>query len=220
MTDDGLPPDVAGSTRPEKQRIPARAPKSSTPWIAAGAVFFLVVAGALAFITGADDDPGDGPGSVADGSSDAGAGPQPPEGVEVVEVSSRSHVDGDVVYDTVPGVGGDHADVWINCGFYADEQSEEQAVHSLEHGAVWIAYRPDLPAVEVEQLRALAAQPYTLVTPVEGLDSALVASAWGARVELDAVDAPQLDEFLEFFRQGPQTPELGAPCSGGVGTPS
>jgi len=89
----------------------------------------------------------------------------------------------------------------------------------LEHGAVWIAYRPDLPEDQVAELQALAAQPYTLVTPVEGI-SDVVASAWGARLELDGVDDPRLAEFLEFFRQGPQTPEPGAPCTSGVGTPS
>jgi hypothetical protein len=120
----------------------------------------------------------------------------------------------------VPGVGGDHADVWVNCGFYPEPQSEEQAVHSLEHGAVWIAYRPGLPDEQMSELQALAAQPFTLVTPVEGLPADVVASAWGARLELDGVDDPRLLEFLEFFRQGPQTPEPGAPCTSGVGTPA
>ncbi len=93
-------------------------------------------------------------------------------------------------------------------------------MHSLEHGAVWIAWAIDRTSPRTKlQSCALAAQPYTLVTPVEGI-SDVVASAWGARLELDGVDDPRLAEFLEFFRQGPQTPEPGAPCTSGVGTPS
>lgn len=219
VTDDGLPPDVAGS-RPDKQRIPARPPASSTKWIVAVVVTVLVVAGVVALVSHSDGVQSDDAVPVELTPVDPEDAPQPPDGVEQVEVSTRSHVDGDVEYETVPGVGGDHADVWVNCGFYPEVQSEEQAVHSLEHGAVWIAYRPDLPEAQVRELQALASQPFTLVTPVEGLAAPVVASAWGARVELDDVDDPQLLEFLEFFRQGPQTPEPGAPCTSGVGTPS
>lgn len=219
VTDDGLPPGVAGS-RPDKERIPARPPASSAPWIVAVVVTLLVVAGVVAFVSGSDDVSNEDAVPMELTPVDPEDAPRPPDGVEQVEVSTRSHVEGDVEYETVPGVGGDHADVWINCGFYPDAQSEEQAVHSLEHGAVWIAYRPDLPEGQLAELRALAAQPFTLVTPVDALSGDVVASAWGARLELDGVDDPRLSEFLEFFRQGPQTPEPGAPCTSGVGTPS
>ena len=100
------------------------------------------------------------------------------------------------------------------------EEQDYPAAATSKDGAVWIAYRPDLPEEQVDELRALAAQPFTLVTPVDGLPTDVVASAWGARIELDGVDDPRLLEFLEFFRQGPQTPEPGAPCSSGVGTPA
>ncbi len=92
-------------------------------------------------------------------------------------------------------------------------------MHSLEQGSL-NRLPPDLPEEQVDELRALAAQPFTLVTPVDGLPTDVVASAWGTRIELDGVDDPRLLEFLEFFRQGPQTPEPGAPCTSGVGTPA
>ncbi len=50
--------------------------------------------------------------------------------------------------------------------------SNENAVHSLEHGAVWITYRPDLPGGQVETLRDLAqGQTYILVSPYPDLPS-------------------------------------------------
>ncbi len=192
---------------------------SATRWIVAGVLAVLVVAGVVAVLSGGDDDRLD----VANRGElvpvDEGERNQPPEGVTAVPVESQSHVEGDVEYATVPGAGGDHAPVWVNCGFYPTAQIEEQAVHSLEHGAVWIAYRPDLSGSELDQLVDVAAQPFTLVTPVEGLDAPVVATAWGARIEVGNADDPALAEFLTFFRQGPQTPEPGAPCTGGVGTP-
>lgn len=220
MTDDGLPPDVAGSPKPDKQRIPATGSSSSTPWIVGGVVAVLLVAGLVAVVSGSGEQEVDDATPMDLTPVDPEESAQPPDGVEQIDVTTRSHVEGDVEYESVPGVGGDHADVWVNCGFYPEPQSEEQAVHSLEHGAVWIAYRPGLPEEQMSELQALAAQPFTLVTPVEGLPADVVASAWGARLELDGVDDPRLLEFLEFFRQGPQTPEPGAPCTSGVGTPA
>src|SRR5919106_1309524 len=67
------------------------------------------------------------------------------EGVESFGKQSNDHVSGTVPYDQTPPVGGDHAAKWQNCGFYSEPVANENAVHSLEHGAVWIAYKPGLP---------------------------------------------------------------------------
>lgn len=131
---------------------------------------------------------------------------------------SRNHVEGAVDYPQTPPVGGDHAGVWVNCGSYADPVPAEMAVHTLEHGAVWIAHQPDLPAGEVEQLTALAeANDFVLVSPVEGATSPVVATAWGKQLLLDRVDDERLAVFVTKYANGPQTPEPGAPCTGGVG---
>ena len=42
----------------------------------------------------------------------------PLEGVESFEIPSRFHTEGPVLYEQNPPVGGDHAPVWQNCGFY------------------------------------------------------------------------------------------------------
>ncbi|MPZ29305.1 MAG: DUF3105 domain-containing protein, partial [Micromonosporaceae bacterium] len=47
----------------------------------------------------------------------------------------------------------------------------------------------------------------------------VVASAWGKQLPLDSADDPRLKEFVRTFAQGPQTPEPGAPCTGGAGEP-
>ena len=45
----------------------------------------------------------------------------------------------------------------------------------------------------------------------------MVATAWGRQLAQDSVDLPRLSAFVDTFAQGPQTPELGAPCTGGMG---
>jgi hypothetical protein len=141
----------------------------------------------------------------------------PIDGVREYEVAAATHVTTDVDYAQTPPVGGEHDAVWQNCGFYDEPVVDEHAVHSLEHGAVWLTYSPTLPAADVAVLRDLAAQhSYLLVSPHDGATS-VVASAWGVQLELDGVTDERLDPFLVRYLQGPQTPEPGASCSGGIG---
>ena len=144
-----------------------------------------------------------------------------PDGTRAVEVGSAEHVAGEVDYAEEPPVGGDHNAVWQNCGTYTEPVPEENAVHSLEHGAVWITYRPDLGDGQVGELERQAdGETHVLVSPRPDLPAPIVASAWGQQLELDDAGDPRLDEFVRAFQQGPQTPELGALCSGGNGTPA
>ncbi len=144
---------------------------------------------------------------------------KPPEGVKSFEVGPGGmHTEGEVDYAQSPPVGGEHNPIWQNCGFYDEPVGNEYAVHSLEHGAVWITYGPDLPQGEVERLRDLAqSEDYVLVSLYPDLDSPVVASAWGKQLSLKSAEDPDLERFIRAYVQGSQTPERGAPCSGGIG---
>ncbi|MDP8950460.1 MAG: DUF3105 domain-containing protein [Actinomycetota bacterium] len=156
---------------------------------------------------------------IVDARQKAASGP--PGGVESYEGLSRDHVPGNVNYEQSPPVGGPHNDIWQNCGFYEEPIRDENAVHSLEHGAVWITYSPDLPQDEIEGLRDLAqSNDYVLVSPYPDLDSPVVASAWGKQLSLESAEDPDLERFIGAYTQGPQTPEPGAACTGGIGDPA
>ena len=143
-----------------------------------------------------------------------------PTGVQTFEITERTHVDGKVDYPQSPPVGGNHAQVWQNCGYYADQVTPENAVHSMEHGAVWITYRPDLAEEQIESLRTLArSQDHIIVSPYAGLRSPVVASSWGRQMELPSATDPRLQRFIETFRQSKSAPESGGPCTGGEGEP-
>jgi hypothetical protein len=139
------------------------------------------------------------------------------EGVQEFDGLSAEHVDTDVDYPESPPVGGDHNPVWLNCGVYTEPVPDVNVVHSLEHGAVWLTYQPDLDEGQVSTLEDFASDyDYTVVSPYEGQESPVVATAWGLQLELDSADDPRLAAFVEKYVQGPQTPELGASCIGGV----
>jgi hypothetical protein len=148
------------------------------------------------------------------------AAEDPIEGVEEFSDLTNNHVAGDVQYAQNPPVGGDHNAVWQNCGVYSQPVTEENGVHSLEHGAVWVTYDPELPADQVEELTAQAANNnFVLVSPREDLPSPVVLSAWGVQLQLDDASDDRVGVFLEKYVRGPQTVEPGAPCTGGTGTP-
>ncbi len=141
-------------------------------------------------------------------------------GLKTYSGLGHNHVSGTVDYPQTPPVGGDHASIWQNCGYYSHPIVNTQGVHSMEHGAVWITYDPNLSAEQVTVLRNLAkSQTYVLVSPFPGLPSPVVATAWGAQLQLPSATDAELANFVNYYRQGPQTREPGAPCSGAAGTP-
>jgi predicted small secreted protein len=143
----------------------------------------------------------------------------PLAGVTSYSNLSRDHTKEPVDYPQSPPVGGPHNPIWQNCGFYSKPVRDENAVHSMEHGAVWITYAPDLPKDQVEKIKSLTQKSYVLASPYPGLPAPLVASAWGKQLRLNSTNDPRLEQFVRAYRQGPQTPEPGAPCRGGVGSP-
>lgn len=132
--------------------------------------------------------------------------------VTVYDYQPEEHTTDPVEYTESPPVGGQHDPIPQTCGFYDQEISSEKAVHSLEHGAVWITYDPALSDGDVNTLKSRLTENYTLLSPYPDQSAPVVASAWNNQLALDGVDDPRLDDFVTEFRQGPQTPEPGAAC--------
>ncbi|MEV4379880.1 DUF3105 domain-containing protein [Streptosporangium sp. NPDC049644] len=132
--------------------------------------------------------------------------------------AGSQHTQTKVTYKENPPLGGEHHPSWQNCGIYDQPINNENAVHSMEHGAVWITYRPDLPKAELDRLKELASKDYMLLSPYPGLSAKVVASSWNKQLKLDSAEDPRLPKFITKYKNGPDTPELGASCSGAVGT--
>ncbi len=168
---------------------------------------------AATLLLAACGDSGDSAG-VTDGSADIAD-------LVVEDGQSNDHVD-NATYDVVPPSGGDHNAIWLNCGLYDIEVPDDNAVHTLEHGVVWVAHDPDLAADQMAALRELfdANADRMIVSPVTGLDSAVVVVAWERRLELDDATDPRLAAFVDTFTNGAQAPEPRAACEGGIGPAS
>ncbi|HUP74996.1 MAG TPA: DUF3105 domain-containing protein [Acidimicrobiales bacterium] len=176
----------------------------------------VVVAGLVSVACGAKSD--DETAVPADPSTFAPA-PEGVEGTVVVPVSGAEHVNGKVNYPTSPPAGGKHNAVWQNCGFYTVPVTNELAVHSLEHGAVWITYSAAVDQTVKADLAAKArTSRFVLVSPYPDNPAPIVVTAWARQLRLASYDSALVAKFIDVFAiDGPTVPEKGAPCRGGVG---
>lgn len=141
--------------------------------------------------------------------------------VEEYDVPPYVHVDDgdDVDYPQTPPVGGDHWNAWLECGAYGDEVPDEYAVHDLEHGSVWITYRPDeVDEAGVDTL-AEALPQNGIMSPYPTQDAPVVITAWGRQLDLVGPDDPRIALFLDEYGDGGTSPEAFSSCAGGLTAP-
>ena len=133
-------------------------------------------------------------------------------------LTEPGHVQGPVAYKLNPPVGGDHNPNWQNCmgDVYDAPIANEHAVHSMEHGAVWITYRSGLPDDQVAKLAdKVRGVEYMLMSPVDNLDRPISLQAWGYQLKVDDADDARIAEFIKLLRNTAAI-EPGAACSGGI----
>lgn len=142
------------------------------------------------------------------------------KGEKVYRGLSRGHTEDPVDYSggPTPPVGGPHHPTWQNANgdVYTRPVRNEHAVHTLEHGAVWVTYSRSATQQDIRKLRAeVEGVPYRFMSPVPGQDSPVVLTAWGHQLSLPSAQDPRIDAFFAAYVQGPQAPEEGAPVTGG-----
>lgn len=166
--------------------------------------------------------------ACSSGSSSSAPGPDKPTGITGVQTFSglsHNHTTTLQTYPTKPPVGGPHwppstgqVRGWQQCGVaYTEPVVDEFAVHSLEHGAVWLTYAATATAADVSQLSQLGQirPDYELVSPYPGQPSVITATAWGAQLGVESATDPRLAEFVRTYAGGGQGGEPGADCAHG-----
>ena len=122
-----------------------------------------------------------------------------------------------VAYDRSPPVGGPHDAEWAACNgvVYPQAVRDENMVHILEHGAIWIAYNPaTLAAGDLDILKSLVVgKTYLALSPYPTLDQPISLQAWGHQLKLGSAADPRVREFITALQANPYvTPELNGSC--------
>ncbi|MBA3417414.1 MAG: DUF3105 domain-containing protein, partial [Geodermatophilaceae bacterium] len=126
------------------------------------------------------------------------------EGLQTKSFVASQHIDQQIDYEESPPFGGEHDLEWADCmgTVYPIQIRNENAVHSLEHGAVWITYDPELPPDQVDTLAGLVqGAPFTMMSPYPGLSSPISLQAWGNQLFVDSADDPRIEQFVTALRQ-------------------
>jgi hypothetical protein len=125
-----------------------------------------------------------------------------------------------IEYSNNPPTSGNHWGDPVRDGVYSDEQPDEGLVHSLEHGRIWISYKPSIPEEIRLQLEDIGdSYIRTIVTPREANDTDIALSSWG---HLDKFDLSQdgsldIERILDFrARYDDEGPEKGIPAHVGI----
>jgi hypothetical protein len=130
----------------------------------------------------------------------------------------HNHVAGAVKYDATPPVGGNHSPYWADCTgtVYDKAIANENAVHMLEHGAIWITYNPKtLPASALTALKAyVAGVDRMALSPYPNLKTPISLQSWGYQLFLSKASDPRIAQFISTLKYNQKvTPEYGATCA-------
>ncbi len=116
-------------------------------------------------------------------------------------------------YNSNPPTSGWHYSQPAQSGIYDTELPDEQLIHNLEHGQIWIAYKPDLPKDQIEALANIAKSygSKIIMEPRKENDSPVVIVAWQHLFKLNTVDEAQIKNFADAYRgHGPENvPDYG-----------
>lgn len=112
-------------------------------------------------------------------------------------------------YNSNPPVSGWHYPQPAEWGVYHEELADEIIIHNLEHGGVWISYKPDIPE-EVRLKLESFFEKYgrkIIVTPRPQNDTEIALAAWGRldKFGLAEYSEERVDKFIRAFRnKGPE----------------
>ena len=128
--------------------------------------------------------------------------------VQEFPIEGREHVSAQapVAYETNPPTSGDHLAEAEKWGVYDKEVSEKEAVHSLEHGGIWITYKD----IDEESIRILTEigkenSGSTVISPRSANDVKIAVVSWGRMMTLDTVDKALIQKYIDTYKnQGPE----------------
>jgi Protein of unknown function (DUF3105) len=223
---------ASAAGRPPTNRPPVKKPGKSivnqrqTPWgLIITAVVLVIFAAAIVGVVVARSGGSDGHSSKGGQTVDASDPYRQPElpaakaikGLTYKVEALHTHVSGSIKYDASPPIGGDHNGYWADCSgtVYSQPIANENAVHMLEHGAIWITYNAKtLPTSSLATLKKLVqGQDRMALSPYPDLKSPISLQAWGYQLFVQKATDPRIKQFISVLRYNKKTtPEYGATC--------
>ncbi|MDP3741016.1 MAG: DUF3105 domain-containing protein [bacterium] len=110
-------------------------------------------------------------------------------------------------YNSNPPTSGSHYEQWAKWGIYEQQLPDEQLIHNLEHGGIWISYKDKDNREIFDQLKDVA-EDYSIkiiLTHRPENDSPIAVAAWTRLLKMDNFDEKQIRNFIKaFINKGPE----------------
>ncbi len=121
---------------------------------------------------------------------------------EEVPIQNATHIkpgESHPPYNSNPPTGGWMYEGVAGAGTHDQEVADELLVHSMEHGAVIVHYKADLPADQVEQIKVAynSASGRTILVPRKNLNVPVALTSWGRLLALQTIDQAVIKAFIE-----------------------
>ncbi len=140
----------------------------------------------------------------------------PVAGTQEFKIVGRNHVNAGTsvnTYNSNPPTSGPHWSSPAKGGVYDNQLPDEQLVHNLEHGYIWISYRPsatDSAGISEDDKKKLA-EVVTgdnwkmILEPRVQDDTKIALAAWGRFLKMDNLDINKVKDFIKTYRnRGPE----------------
>ncbi len=137
-----------------------------------------------------------------------------PEMGTAYPIEGRDHVSDETViaYKTNPPQSGSHYAKPADWGVYEEAIPDERLVHNLEHGGIWIAYRPSISTAAKDRLTALAKsyKSKVIMAPRKKNDTDIALVSWGRIYKMEIAPDGSFDEkaiknyIIKYKNTGPE----------------
>lgn len=112
-----------------------------------------------------------------------------------------------------PPTSGDMTDP-VPANAYDQEIPDTSTIHNMEHGYVYISYRPDLPPEQISKLKSLFSKPFSkqdfqpskaVVAPRAANDSPIIITSWKRIMKFDTFDEAKMVQY--YLKNVGKSPE-------------
>ncbi len=107
-------------------------------------------------------------------------------------------------YNSNPPSSGAHYASPAHSGVYDYEVNDKIFIHNLEHGGVWIAYRPSMPAKVIEDLKGIVKEfdgSKIVMAPRSANDADIAIVAWTRVLKFDLANSALSDQQKSALRR-------------------
>lgn len=130
---------------------------------------------------------------------------------EFIADQGREHItaNNNFVYNSNPPTSGPHFSQAAEWGAHKEELADETLIHNLEHGGIWISYKPGLPEETRKKLENFYEKwgRKIIVAPRSKNDTDIALAAWNRldKFSVSKYSDERAEKFIKAFRnKGPE----------------